>query len=278
MNRTTLIVISACFFASNLMATPPKTETFLQELKECANQKSAFCRDLPIRISQRGASAIRPLENAIPTLPEHSQIMATSALILMENPQSTPALIRLVRTAPAHVRRLIVPALAHRTHRSVLSALLQCTEDKDEAVRALCAETVPKATPYRHRLKVTRTLIRVAQDWDLSVRIAAIGSLGQIGHPTAVPSLIAHVRKGNEIEQAAAIDALQFIPDARAINACLELMESAGPELTKQIGRTLNRITGIDFDDDYPLWQSWWANNKKSWKPPVRKTRKKQSR
>lgn len=278
MTRSTLIILSACFFASNLMASPPKTEKFLQELKECANQKSAFCRDLPIRISQRGVSAIRPLEDAIPTLPGHSQIMAASALILMETPQSTQALIRLMRTAPPLVRRLLVPSIATRTHHTVLKTLIQCTQDKDEAVRALCAETLPKATPKRKRLQATRALIRATKDWEPSVRIAAIGSLGQIGHPKSVPTLIAHVREGSEQEQVAAVDALQFIPDSRAINACVERMESANPELTKQIGLALNRITGLNFDDDYPLWQSWWSNNKESWKPPIRKARQKRTR
>jgi len=269
--------ITTMILANTAMAGPPKVRTLIQELKNCGGTQSSFCRNLPIRLSKRGAKAVRPLEKAVKSLPDVSKVMALSALILIDEPKATQALGRLLRDSPPNLRRLIVPSLASRKHRSVFPALVRCLKDTDEAVRVLCAETLPRATSKKQRMQATKALVKATTDWDASVRITAIESLGQVGHVRAVPALLTKLRDGTNAEQDAAVSAFQFIPDPRAISPCLEVMEAAHPELSQRVGSTLNRITGLDFGDDYALWEAWWSTNKDSWKPPVRKPRKKRA-
>lgn len=248
--------------SATVWASPPPLRVAIEDLKSCNDITAGYCRALPARLSAYGGAAVTPITQALPTLPQAAQILAVAALTSIEGKAATRGLATLCIQAPTPIRRLVIPALAKRNGPLVVTTLLRCLKDTKPFIRSLCAETLGVATPKHQRARVARALIRGARDAVLSVRVTCIESLGYLGQKLALRTLLDRLRNGSPPEQTAALRAFRFLPDKRAIEPCMTLMEWADPTLSKTIGKTLESLTGQRFGTNYSLWKAWWDENR----------------
>jgi HEAT repeat protein len=258
----TLLGVLALLTGSTPLWASPPLRAAMADLHSCHDIDAAFCRDLPARLSAHGGAAVSPITRALPKLPQAAQIIAIAALVSIEDKAATRGLAELSIKAPTPIRRLVIPALAKRQGPLVVSTLLRCLRDTKPFIRSLCAEVLVIATPKRQSARVAKALIRGTRDAVLSVRVTCIESLGYLGQKLAVRTLLGKLGNGSPPEQAATLLAFRFLPDRRAIEPCMTLMEWADPILSNTIGETLEALTGRRFGASYPHWKAWWDKKK----------------
>jgi HEAT repeat protein len=118
-----------------------------------------------------------------------------------------------------------------------LSAALRDVEDRDARVRAQAADALGRVDEGRDA--AIAALLRAANDDHPSVRYAALLSLGELGAPSAVDVLVAHLTDAESLCREAAAIALGQIheasgPSPAAWNALVTALGAPEPEVRFQ--------------------------------------------
>lgn len=225
-----MAVIIALVFVSTprVFAASPESETILRELQR---------NDWQVRLINR------------------------AALEKMSKPQSTKALIRVIRNQGVDWRiqirgiRLlgrIHTALAKGTLINLFNDLFfhqECPAVKSSLARAL---------GNFHGPRVAASLIGGLDDSELLVREASVISLGKAGDASAVPYLIAQLKDKNFAIKSGAIHALGLLKDAKAIPSLTNIAEhDSDPILRREALSALSMIRRVGLktvlNDDTPL-------------------------
>lgn len=93
------------------------------------------------------------------------------------------------------------------------------------------------------------------------VREVAILSLGRIGDPVAVDSLIKRLKDGNWDLRSSAAKALGQICDLRAVEPLIESLRDKSETVRWVAANALTSITNQKFGEDAEQWEQWWEQN-----------------
>lgn len=233
------------------------------ELGECQDVGNPACRQVAIRLSNFGARAVPSLAKAFPKLSPAGQILGLVTLDKIKTRSSTRALIKLSARSSLVIRALALATLGPRKGRAVDNALLKGLKDKQPTIRVAAAEAIGRSRSARNVKRMVPPLVRAARDADTEVRIAAIESLGMLGDKRGVPPMRAALHARQPKLRKTALFALRFVADQRAVPDVIELLRDDDRMMVRDAGKTLERITGVDFGVDYELWKGWWEARKR---------------
>ncbi|MEX2303840.1 MAG: HEAT repeat domain-containing protein [Bryobacterales bacterium] len=108
---------------------------------------------------------------------------------------------------------LALNALTSAVDDGISRSFLNLTKDREVLVRLEAVTGLGRASPSA---EVVETLVRMSSDPDAKVRMAALGSLGALGHPGTLEVLVESLRDRNENVIAASIRAMAKLGDRRA--------------------------------------------------------------
>ncbi len=251
MTTTAMVLVVAL---STVQSAPPAVQRAVDELRRCEDVDDPVCRGVPTRLANYGRVSVRPLMKAFEALPPAGRLLGVVALEQIEHKSSTNALIRLSSSGTYLVRTMALTALGKRSGRSVDKALVRAMRDRNPAIRAAAAEAIGKQEEARSRRIVFTPLMTAAKDTEVAVRMAAVESLGMLGEKKALDTVLDALSSNHKELRKSALFALRFLDDQRAVSDVIDdrvLVETAG--------KTLARLTGVDFGTDYELWKGWWA-------------------
>ncbi len=237
-------------------------ERLVQELAECEDVKSPACRQIALRLSNYGKRAVQPLSKSFSKLSPAGQILGLVVLGEISHRSSTRALIRLSRRSTLVTRALALASLGTRAGRNVDSALLAALKDRHATIRAAAAEAIGRSQTARNTRRVVPGLVRAAKDEDIQVQVAVLESLGMLGDKRGVPPMRAALRAEQPIIRKTALFALRFVSDRSVVPELIRLLREDDGLIVQDAGKTLEKITGLNFGTDYELWKEWWKANK----------------
>jgi hypothetical protein len=121
----------------------------------------------------------------------------------------------------------------------------------------------------------TLTKAMKSNEDNLSVYLALIAALGDLGDPKAIPYLskdfwnqkeaVTGIRVAN-----AKIAALGNIRSKKSVDALVDMLFVAGPgamgRLSRSLTQSLESLTGQKFGWDRDRWKDWWKKNKSKFK------------
>jgi HEAT repeat protein len=93
------------------------------------------------------------------------------------------------------------------------------------------------------------------------VREVVILSLGRIGDPVAVDSLIRMLEDGNWDVRSSAAKALGQIGDLQAVEPLIEALGDKSETVRWVAANALTSITDKKFGEDAKQWEQWWKQN-----------------
>ena len=112
---------------------------------------------------------------------------------------------------------------------------------------------------------------------DVRVQIEAAKAMGRIGSATSVPVLIERIegRKNKSWPvMIAVLDAIGMIPDTTSFQPLIDYLEDEEGRLRLNIVYALNSIRGEKSHlQNSKQWQTWWDENKETFKVDVEKTK-----
>jgi HEAT repeat protein len=259
-SRPVLILALLAGLAAHAQKTPDPVARAVAELQNCHAVDDPVCRGIPVRLANWGKHSVGPLLKGFSELPRAGQLLGVVALKDIPHASAQRGLIRLAQAdGDLIIRLLAVDALGDRTGRAVDKALIRLLRSDNPAVRAAAAEALGKLPSERTRKTVVPALLDASGDKDSSVERSAIASLGMLGDKRGVPVAVAALQSPDKAVQRAALFALRFLNDVRAAPQIMELLKARDRALVQEAGRTLEKLTGLDFGIDYALWKGWWA-------------------
>ena len=252
-----LIVIGLAAFAHG--KTPRAVTRAIEALAECRTVDEAHCQSIPVRLANYKQASVKPLGKAFAGLSPAGQILGVMALQRIKHDVSTRLLVKLARKSNYMVRTLVLSALGDRAGRAVDKALIAALSQDNPAVRAAAADALGKSERRRNLKRVVPALIKAAGDREVSVKVAAIGSLGLLGHRSATPVVVKALGSRHAPLKRTALFSLRFLNDKRSVPDVIEVLRVEDGVIVRDAGTTLERITGMAFGVDYELWKGWWA-------------------
>lgn len=119
------------------------------------------------------------------------------------------------------------------------------------------------------RLKAADALSRAAGAEEVSVRIASIVGLIELGDERALDILGGLVQDPYSDVRQRAIVSMLFLGYRDAVVFLIDQIHRADPEIRAWAYLELQRISGLDFGLDAPAWLQWWEEAREDW--PLRR-------
>lgn len=116
-----------------------------------------------------------------------------------------------------------------------IEGLVKVLQDKDVDIRLAAAEALAK----NHDLRAVRSLSSLAKSKNINLKISAIYSLGDIKDARAVPPLAAALKDSNRTVRMAAISALESNDDARAVKPLIAALKDFEIKLRSACAKAL---------------------------------------
>jgi len=147
------------------------------------------------------------------------------------------------------------------------SALAKLYRDQRALNVLICSRSASEEIAHIGKPAV-KPLISVLNDEskDVRVRAEAANALGKIRDPLSVEPLISALKKDDYDLRKNAAWALGEIKDVRAIESLIGALSDKhyGDDVRENAAKALEKITGINFGQNYEQWQMWWKLNSKT--------------
>lgn len=201
--------------------------------------------------------ALIPLATLVndPTREEVVRMHALNALIRLKDPRVVPTLLQTSGSPQVELRKRALLGLG----------ILNATALTDYVIDQLADETVLHETVLAlGALEDERTVMPLltvlrAEDLPEDVRRAVLQALGRRKIESAVPELLAMLRRPKSPITADILRALGQIGDERALSRLIEALESDDPVVVGAANSALVEMTGRKMDPNPELWNKWLA-------------------
>lgn len=239
----------------------PAIPILIQRLK-AIDLKNQFLQSsaLLTTLKEIGEPAVEPLIELLQKSPRIETIKSTMVLLgRIGDARATPYIIKKLKHPDAEVRGAAVLSLGDLQDKRAIRPLLDSLSDsefyveKDKVAWALglicgTGDRGSGKTPIMMSCSMATeidasvdTLIGLLNNSNPSTRVRAAISLGQIGNPKAVNSLIEILQSDKEVSvRRAAIEGLSMIKDSRVVSPLLEAMKDK--DLKWQVVNVLHRV------------------------------------
>jgi len=194
---------------------------------------------------QRGSSTlVKWLADLLPDSPREKQRKIVN-LILSEDPDlRREAILLLASDAPA----------TWKTTPKILEN--RATGDPDPQVRAAAVQVYAKLIESPQALELLK---KTAKDRDRLVRCETILALKERPCPDAQQTLLLLLENDPEpVLRALAAQALANFPDKQVVRALIAVVDDDYFALAYRARKSLNTLTGRDFDYDPTRWNQWY--------------------
>lgn len=218
---------------------------------------------------EKGWNDIREMGNLVTPglvelckLPETTPAMTQSILIALgdsKDPRAAPALIELLKSPAAAVRKGAARSLGDCRCKEALPALdlISQNEKEDEDVRLFAAVAGAKLGGP-NGLAVLNVLLKSPK---AEVRSRAVFALGKHGGIKQVEAIEAALADTEDSVREDAIEALRLLKEKRAWAGLIKATKDENFRIRGNAMNALRELTGQKFDEPKE-WQAWWEKHK----------------
>ncbi len=185
-------------------------------------------------VSDADAVAIYDRIRKLPDLPQHVQVAALRGAILRRGAQGAALVVETIRDKASGLQAQAMGISMDIPGPDMTRALTRELAEARPQDRLLIVQTLGN----RGDAVAASTLIPLAKAFPGHLRIAAIRSLAQLGHPSSIPVLVGALKDGDATVSSAAKTALVAFPGRGADGAVLTLMNDSD---------TAVRVTAIEM-------------------------------
>jgi len=172
--------------------------------------------------------------------------------------------MRLANRSNYVVRALAINALGKRTGARVERTLITLLDDQNPTLREAAATSLGHSASNRDRGRILPALLETCDDSEEAVQLASLQSLGLLNDNRALPRLCQALSAPNLRIRKQALLAIRFLDAPQAVPDVMQLLLDEDRTLVQDAGRTLERMTGMDFGMDYELWKGWWETEQEA--------------
>ncbi|RLD10064.1 MAG: hypothetical protein DRI44_07055 [Chlamydiae bacterium] len=175
-------------------------------------------------------------------------------------PMIMPVIMLALEDDNSEIRSAAIDAIQSLDDPCVIPAVEKAMDDNEPIIRQDAINALLKVDDK----DINDALIKAINDSDEEVRESAFEVMLFQESPTILPAAEATIQIKNPEIQSQAINILEDIPSASAIDAIINYgLLSDYDEIRKAAAESLRSITGKDLDS-YDKWVDWWDKNKTS--------------